>query len=202
MVEHTKLDGEAKPVARATAGSDDGPVGSVEHVVPGHGGRIGRDREQPGSLLRRRQGCERAWSGSDWRREPVHKQLAFRQQFCKGILKAKSQGNVVPAKSIRKRSFTKGSGPSVGGALLGYACVSKGDQQNNPLQMKALRAAGCRRLFEEAASCGRWDRPELHPGADVARLYNVSQPTVSRTVAQHLAKTTGQTTSRGVENGA
>ena len=46
--------------------------------------------------------------------------------------------------------------------MLGYARVSKGDEQNNALQTKALRAAGCRRLFEEAASGGRWDRPELH----------------------------------------
>jgi DNA invertase Pin-like site-specific DNA recombinase len=77
-------------------------------------------------------------------------------------LKEKSRGFTVPAKSIRKRSFTKGSGPSGGGALLGYARVSKGDEQNNALQTKALRAAGCRRLFEETASGGRWDRPELH----------------------------------------
>ena len=68
----------------------------------------------------------------------------------------------MPAKSVRKRSFTKGSGPSGDHALLGYARVSKGDEQNNALQMKALKAAGCRRLFAEAASGGRWDRPELH----------------------------------------
>jgi hypothetical protein len=54
----------------------------------------------------------------------------------------------VPAKSIRKRSFTKGSGSSGGGALLGYARVSKRDEQSNTLQTKALRAAGCKRLFE------------------------------------------------------
>jgi DNA invertase Pin-like site-specific DNA recombinase len=36
--------------------------------------------------------------------------------------------------------------------LLGYARVSKGDEQNNALQTKALKAAGCRRLFEETAS--------------------------------------------------
>jgi DNA invertase Pin-like site-specific DNA recombinase len=30
------------------------------------------------------------------------------------------------------------------------------------MQTKALKVAGCRRLFEEAASGGRWDRPELH----------------------------------------
>src|SRR3712207_2561299 len=46
--------------------------------------------------------------------------------------------------------------------LLGYARVSKGDEQTNTLQVRALRAAGCRRIFEEAASGGRWDRPELH----------------------------------------
>jgi DNA invertase Pin-like site-specific DNA recombinase len=68
----------------------------------------------------------------------------------------------VPAKSIRKRSFTKGRSPPGGGALLGYARVSKGDDQTNTLQARALRAAGCRRIFEEVASGGRWDRPELH----------------------------------------
>lgn len=62
---------------------------------------------------------------------------------------------------MHKRPFTKGSGPS-GGALLGYARVSKGDEQNNTLQTKALRATGCGRLFEETASGGRWDRPERH----------------------------------------
>ena len=63
---------------------------------------------------------------------------------------------------VRKRSFMKGGGPSAAGALLGYARVSRGDDQTNTLQAKALRAAGCRRIFEEAASGGRWDRPELH----------------------------------------
>ena len=46
--------------------------------------------------------------------------------------------------------------------LLGYARVSKGDEQNNALQARALQAASCRKLFEESASGGRWDRPELH----------------------------------------
>ena len=63
---------------------------------------------------------------------------------------------------MRKRSFVKGAGQSGAGALLGYARVSKGDEQDNALQTKALKAAGCKRLFEEAASGGRWDRPELH----------------------------------------
>jgi len=46
--------------------------------------------------------------------------------------------------------------------LIGYARVSKGDDQSNALQAKALKAAGCQRIFEEAASGGHWDRPILH----------------------------------------
>jgi DNA invertase Pin-like site-specific DNA recombinase len=45
--------------------------------------------------------------------------------------------------------------------LLGYARVSKGDEQSNKAQAAALKAAGCRKLFEEAASGGRWHRPVL-----------------------------------------
>ena len=75
----------------------------------------------------------------------------------------------MPAKSVRKRSFVKAGKPQEAGLLLGYARVSKGDEQNNALQTKALKAAGCRRLFEEAASGGRWDRPELHRMLDHLR---------------------------------
>jgi DNA invertase Pin-like site-specific DNA recombinase len=70
---------------------------------------------------------------------------------------------------MRKRAFVKDPKPSSSSLLLGYARVSKGDEQNNTLQAKALRAAGCRRLFEEAASGGRWDRPELHRLLDQLR---------------------------------
>ncbi|RTR22115.1 recombinase family protein [Deinococcus radiophilus] len=45
--------------------------------------------------------------------------------------------------------------------LIGYARVSKGDQ-DSALQLKALEAAGVTRVFKEQASGGRWDRPELH----------------------------------------
>src|ERR1700693_2735624 len=75
----------------------------------------------------------------------------------------------VPAKSIRKRSFVKAGKPQETGMLVGYARVSKGDEQNNALQTKALKAAGCWRLFEETASGGRWDRPELHRMLDHLR---------------------------------
>jgi len=41
--------------------------------------------------------------------------------------------------------------------LFGYARVSKGDDQSNALQKKALQSAGVERIFEESASGGRWD---------------------------------------------
>ena len=37
------------------------------------------------------------------------------------------------------------------------------------LQTRALKAVGCKRIFEEAASGGRWDRPELHCMLDQLR---------------------------------
>ena len=45
--------------------------------------------------------------------------------------------------------------------MLGYGRVSR-EGQDLAQQRAALRAAGCGRLFEEKASGGRWDRPELH----------------------------------------
>ena len=45
--------------------------------------------------------------------------------------------------------------------LIGYARVSKADEQSNVAQARALNAVGCKRLFEEAGSGGRWDRPKL-----------------------------------------
>ena len=46
--------------------------------------------------------------------------------------------------------------------LLGYARVSKADNQDTAAQVSALKAAGCTRVYEETASGGRWDWPELH----------------------------------------
>ena len=53
--------------------------------------------------------------------------------------------------------------------LIGYARVSKGDDQSTATQRRALTDAGCARLFEEAASGGRWDRPHLHRMLDHLR---------------------------------
>lgn len=53
--------------------------------------------------------------------------------------------------------------------LLGYARVSKGDEQTSALQRRALTDAGVERVFDEAASGGRWDRPALHRLLDQLR---------------------------------
>ena len=57
---------------------------------------------------------------------------------------------------FRKRPIVKD--PQV---LIGYARVSKGEEQSNAAQVAALRKAGCEQIFEERVSGGRWDRPEL-----------------------------------------
>ena len=57
--------------------------------------------------------------------------------------------------------------------LLGYARVSKADDQDTAAQVSALKAAGCTRIYEEKASGGRWDRPELHRMLDHLRERDV-----------------------------
>src|SRR3982750_3802989 len=54
--------------------------------------------------------------------------------------------------------------------LLGYARVSKSDDsQDTAAQVNALKSVGCKRVFEDKASGGRWDRPELHRVLDQLR---------------------------------
>lgn len=53
--------------------------------------------------------------------------------------------------------------------LIGYARVSKGDEQSNKAQARALIEVGCKRIFREEASGGRWERPELHRMLDHLR---------------------------------
>ena len=45
---------------------------------------------------------------------------------------------------------------------VGYARISRGDDQTIRMQRDALRDAGCEKVYEETASGGRWDRPMLH----------------------------------------
>lgn len=45
--------------------------------------------------------------------------------------------------------------------LIGYARVSNGDRQDTALQIQKLKEAGAEKIFEDKASGGRWDRPQL-----------------------------------------
>ena len=56
--------------------------------------------------------------------------------------------------------------------LIGYACVSKDDQET-AAQVTALKTVGCERIYREKASGGRWDRPELHRLLDHLRKGDV-----------------------------
>jgi DNA invertase Pin-like site-specific DNA recombinase len=56
--------------------------------------------------------------------------------------------------------------------LLGYARVST-DQQDHALQLDALRAAGCDKVFVETGSGTRTDRPELAKALEQARQDDV-----------------------------
>jgi DNA invertase Pin-like site-specific DNA recombinase len=47
-----------------------------------------------------------------------------------------------------------GSTTKKGSLLLGYARVSKADDQDTAAQVKALRQGGCKRIFEEKTSGG------------------------------------------------
>ncbi|WP_299842711.1 recombinase family protein [uncultured Jannaschia sp.] len=57
--------------------------------------------------------------------------------------------------------------------LIGYARASKGDEQTTAPQLHALRDAGMVRTFQEQASVGRWDWPELHRMLDQLRDVDV-----------------------------
>lgn len=52
--------------------------------------------------------------------------------------------------------------------LVGYARVST-SQQDTALQIDALKAAGCERIFEETASGAQRDRPQLKAALEFAR---------------------------------
>jgi len=66
------------------------------------------------------------------------------------------------AMGLRKSKKPKGD-------LLGYARVSKGEEQTTRMQTRALKEAGATRVFQEKASGGRWDRPQLHRLLDQLR---------------------------------
>jgi DNA invertase Pin-like site-specific DNA recombinase len=56
--------------------------------------------------------------------------------------------------------------------LIGYARVSTEDQET-VAQESALKQAGCKKIFPETASGGRWDRPQLARALDQLRAGDV-----------------------------
>lgn len=56
--------------------------------------------------------------------------------------------------------------------LIGYARVSTDDQET-VIQESALKQAGCKKIFPETASGGRWDRPQLARALDQLRVGDV-----------------------------
>lgn len=53
--------------------------------------------------------------------------------------------------------------------LLGYARVSRGEEQSTRAQVRALKEAGATKIFQDTASGGRWNRPELQRLLDHVR---------------------------------
>ncbi len=84
--------------------------------------------------------------------------------------------------------------------LIGYARVSTMDQNPN-LQIDALKAAGCKRIFTEKASGSHKDRPELKAALDYLRegdtlvVWKLSR--LARSMTQIL-KTAGDMNERGI----
>jgi len=78
--------------------------------------------------------------------------------------------------------------------LVGYARVSTMDQ-NPALQMDALRAAGCERIFTEKASGAHRDRPGLRAALDFLReggtlvVWKLSR--LARSIAQVIRTAAG-----------
>jgi DNA invertase Pin-like site-specific DNA recombinase len=86
-------------------------------------------------------------------------------------------------------------------AVVGYARVSTIDQ-NASLQIDALKAAGCTRIFEDHASGSREDRPELTAALDYVRegdtlaIWKLDR--LGRSLP-HLLQIAGDLQARGVE---
>jgi DNA invertase Pin-like site-specific DNA recombinase len=88
---------------------------------------------------------------------PLLKRSSAQRKFAasenKGLRGAQSCCQIITKGNRFRRHFAM---------LLGYARVSKTGDQDTAAQVGALKAAGCTRIYEEKASGGRWDRPELH----------------------------------------
>lgn len=80
---------------------------------------------------------------------------------CTAPIRAKVEQRVRPRANRLPNGSLKQPNNATEPVLIGYARVSRGEGQNLTPQVGALEAAGCRRIHEERASGGRWDRPEL-----------------------------------------
>lgn len=75
--------------------------------------------------------------------------------------------------------------------FIGYIRVSTADQDTQA-QIRALNAQGCEKIFQEEASAGRWDRPELHRlieglhAHDVVVVWKLDQLSRSLTDLLHI----------------
>src|SRR5215217_1883315 len=87
--------------------------------------------------------------------------------------------------------------------LLGYARVSKADDsQDTAAQVSALKSAGCKRVFEDKASGGRWDRPELHRLLDQLRTGDTLVVWKLDRLSRSLKDTPDGRHARGLEAGS
>ena len=66
--------------------------------------------------------------------------------------------------------------------LIGYACVSKYDDQNTAAQLRALKENGCDRIFKKSPPVGIGIG--MKSAADLAQMFKVHPATVSRLIAQ------------------
>lgn len=80
---------------------------------------------------------------------------------CTAHAQPQAKQSVVPRKNRLPNKPEKQPGNATEPVLIGYARVSRTENQDLTPQVDALEAAGCRRIHEERASGGRWDRPEL-----------------------------------------
>jgi predicted site-specific integrase-resolvase len=80
---------------------------------------------------------------------------------CAAPAQPQAKQSVAPRKNRLPNRPEKPLNNATEPVLIGYARVSRTEGQDLALQVGALEAAGCRRIHEERASGGRWDRPEL-----------------------------------------
>lgn len=69
--------------------------------------------------------------------------------------------------------------------LIGYARVLT-QEQDTQAQISALKSAGCELIFQERASGGRWERPELQRLLQQLRKYDQKLDRLSRSLKDFL----------------